>query len=153
MRALHVVGENFELGLAVGGRAAVEQHGFDRLLGVGLLRRRARLRPCRGRSRWPCHSARDADGLARAAPDTECLTLVTISLVDKPVPMLAPNNSKSAPSSMLTSRSILPYSGGCIEREDPRLRALAKRQLDAAKLHVIGGWQPYLFEAPRRVRG
>ena len=37
VRALHVVGEDFELGLAVRRRAAVEQHGLDRLLGVGLL--------------------------------------------------------------------------------------------------------------------
>ena len=36
--ALHVVGENLKLGLAVGGRPAVEEHGFHRLLGVGLLR-------------------------------------------------------------------------------------------------------------------
>ena len=38
VRALHVIGENLQLGLAVRGCAAVEQHGLDRLLGIGLLR-------------------------------------------------------------------------------------------------------------------
>src|SRR3546814_9007848 len=37
VRALHVVGEDFEFGLGVGGRAAVEQHRLHVLLAVGLL--------------------------------------------------------------------------------------------------------------------
>src|SRR3546814_5804777 len=37
MRAFHIVGEDFEFGLGVGGRAAVEQHRLHILLAVGLL--------------------------------------------------------------------------------------------------------------------
>ena len=33
-----------------------------------------------------------------------------------------------------------------VERENARLCALPKRQLDAAKLHVVGNGQPNLFE-------
>ena len=38
VRALHVVGIDFQLGLGVGGRRAVEQHRLHRLRGIGLLR-------------------------------------------------------------------------------------------------------------------
>ena len=37
MRALHVIGVDFELGLGVGGGAAREEHGFDRLFAIGQL--------------------------------------------------------------------------------------------------------------------
>ena len=143
VRAFHVVGENLELGLAVGGRAAVEQHGLDRLLGVGLLRAARDLDLAEiGAGRLAVEHA--ADRLARAAAAPTWRTVVTISLVDRPVPMLAPNSSKSAPSASAHFELDPAVSRRGVEREDAapsRLRrarsargAPARRRRPAARL-------------------
>ena len=143
--AFHIIGENFEFGLGVRRRAAVEQHGFDRLLGVGLLGTARDLDLAEiGTDSLAVQDA--ADGLAGAPADADML--------DRGDDLVGREAHADIGAVELEIRAFAEADielqaaiGRCgVEHEQPGFRVRLERDLDAADKHILVACQPLLFE-------